>query len=306
MLAELATEKRIPLSIASIKRAEAGRPVSLRTSLQFSILFGVPVKDLHLKEIEPLLTNCHKKNACVIYTDDVPYPLAGRRNAIIRLRQELAEFELSARPWFVYLHGETGFGKSRFISHVLGESEREKCKVWNVKIFQKSNRETYSILKLIIFALLDIDPLSNTTEKTLTASRIRSSGIKKHHQEILESILWAADIQSKCETKIQKHKEQYSEGIKNALSDLIIMANRGRRSIFLIEDLHYADSEFFSFFGELISVTKNVPVFWIVTERQGSHCLATVVSNLPANYKKTIIDLDPLARNDAQRLEFSI
>lgn len=146
-LAEYAASMRLPISIASIKRAELGKPVIYRTALQLARLFKEDLAKL-IVDAEPLDASLS------------PPPAMGREGELNYIRYLLAATHIQRIGKFIYIRGVAGVGKSRMLQALSQSAAQDNFHVAQCKL---QDLTLAGDIHLWISSLLGLAPTASDT-----------------------------------------------------------------------------------------------------------------------------------------------
>jgi len=223
-------------------------------------------------------------------------PLVGRWMELSRL--DLAfQSARTGRTEVVLVTGEPGIGKSRLISEFLGlaasgedaSAPAPRVLRWT---FSRVNQRSYAGF---IDALLDavgIDPASPDAAARLEDAAQRF-GLATSAPALLARFLGVAGESEAFDESDERKRDQYI-----AIFDLLSALARERPLVYVLEDLHYADSASLDLLWFVTARPSRVPMLFLLAQRlaQGAP------EPRPSRTNFTQLVLDPLTSEEATRI----
>lgn len=251
-LSESCAERRLSLSLASIKRAESGKPVLYRTARRLAAFFEVSIQDLV------------QWNALAIPSGASAAPLALER---AQCGAALEAAKSSGRGRLIEVHGETGAGKSRLLAACAGDARQRGYRCIELRVDR--HRATASPLPALTCALLDL-PLMDKGRGSLEADiahHLDALGLPALHASgclalfgDLSSLPWALRPEP-----------------LGALDALVRCAARSGPLMLSIDDMHRADGAVVAMLEYVLPASITCSVTWMLAfDSAAGHGCATI------------------------------
>lgn len=293
-LAEQARDNRLPLSIASIKRAELGEPVIYRTAVQLASLFQVAVHDLLTAASPSWNLGSHRHLA-----GQSAVQMVGRESELHQVQFALKHTLQTQQGRLLYVRGIAGIGKSCLFNQT-GLMAREMgystspCHVPSPLLSDNKH-----LLSLLTQALLrDEDEQSPESLQ----ERIEQLQLDPSLRGQISSLLGlplseeAQQLQASMTHGVRRDKQ------RQAIWRVVEQQTRNGPMVVMIEDLHWADADSIQTLSLIVYETREMPVVWVITSRNEQDPLESRIRPFLANYPIHIIELAPLSQQEAQAL----
>ncbi|WFB47067.1 ATP-binding protein [Vibrio coralliilyticus] len=273
-LADKCRERRLAVSIGSIKRAEAGKNILYRTVSSLACFFNVTVGEL-LDDVSPSLLEYTVQN----YPEG--FPCVGRTHELSQLR--FVHHLAAERGQSACVYGMQGVGKTNLISHFLRSiNVDKKC---NLYISVTNESQLFEQLIRAVLHLpqeLDSDVIRSNLKKV-----VKSPIVYFHMLRLMGLYL------SRAETAAL---DGLSDNRRNEVDVLVLMVLIQRlketgTSILVIDGLQSLGSRQAYVVQLLIEHTQNLPIFILL----GVTCslqFSTAPYQLPGTYLIPLTLLD--------------
>lgn len=266
-LSESCAERRLSLSLASIKRAESGKPVLYRTARRLAAFFDVTIQDLVQWSVLA-----------------APGGASAAPHALERAQcgAALDAAKLSGSGRLIEMHGETGAGKSRLLAACADDARQRGYRCIELRV-DRHRDAAASPLPALACALLDL-PLMDMRRVSLEADiaqRLAALGLPALHAAGclalltgLPSLPWAMRPQP-----------------LGTLDALVRCAARARPLMLSIDDMHRADGAVTAALEYLLPASIACPVTWMLAfDSAGGHGGAGICT-APCTVARTVYHL---------------
>lgn len=225
-------------------------------------------------------------------------PLVGRWMELSRLDLAYQSARVR-RTEVVLIAGEPGIGKSRLVSEFIGlvtaddgaaGADAPRVLRWT---FSRVNQRSYAGFIEPLLVELQIDPSAADAQQQLTA-KLGELGFA--NPELTAPIL-AQFLHLPGAEAPTVESEEWKRGMYITVFDLIGALARTRPLLYVLEDLHYADSASLDFLTFLASRGARVPLLILLAQRMGASGLAR-----PSRTNFTQMVLEPLTDEEAARI----
>ncbi|MEZ5196728.1 MAG: AAA family ATPase [Bacteroidales bacterium] len=208
----------------------------------------------------------------------------------------------------VNIVGKAGIGKSRLMAEIKVQPIMEKVLLLEGRaVSTGQNLSFHPITNLIkSWAGITEDDLPSVSSEKLY------QGIKHNTPEQADEIyafvatMMGLPLEGKYKERVKGIEgEALEKLILKNLRDLIIAATRDKPRIYMVEDMHWADSSSLTLFESLYKLSLQYPVMFINVMRPGyketgDYILKHLVDNFPGNH--TTINIDPLEETESTNL----
>ncbi len=233
---------------------------------------------------------------------EVSAPLVGRWMELSRL--DLAfQSARAGRTEIVVINGEPGIGKSRLVSEFLGlaapgdgsagAEDAPRVMRWT---FSRVNQRSYAGFIEPILVELGIEPSAPDAVDRLETI-VRDLGFA---QPAVVAPLLAQFLHLPGAGEVVEGSEERQRSMYIAVYDLLSALARTRPILYVLEDLHYADSASLELLAFVVERASGAPVLFLLAERPG----ATEIRSARANFTQLV--LQPLSDDEAARIIESI
>jgi len=230
---------------------------------------------------------------------EVSAPLVGRWMELSRLDLAAQSARLG-RSEVVLITGEPGIGKSRLVSEFLGlsaaEGDRAAANAPRVMrwTFSRVNQRSYAGFIEPLLAELGLEPTSPDAMERL-GEVVTALGFP--HPEATTPLL-AQFLHLPGAAEVAEGTDERQRSMYIAVFDVLTALARSRPVLYVLEDLHYADSASLDLLGFVTARASGVPVLFLLASRVGAG--APEVRPTRANFTQLV--LQPLSDEEAERI----
>ena len=262
-LSESCANQRLSLSLASIKRAESGKPVLYRTARQLSSFFGVPLLGL--------VQGCGAA---------MPARHAYER---MQCRAALDAAQTSGHGRLIELHGQAGAGKSRLLASCADEARERGYHCIELRA-RGAGASADQLLPGLASALLGMASAlaCGAQLEAQIAQRLGALGLPAWHGPACVAMLIGA--RGHC-----VGDDSAAQAL--ALDALIRRAARDRPLMIGIDDMHLGDSAFAAMLAQVLPACLACPVSWILAYASGCQVAFPSVNEKLATVARTVFHL---------------
>ncbi|MDB4303257.1 AAA family ATPase [Desulfosarcina sp.] len=215
---------------------------------------------------------------------------------------------IAGKGSIVNIVGKAGIGKSRLVEELKVQPLIEKVLLLEGRaVSTGQNLSFHPITNLIKnWAGITEDDLPSASSEKLY------QGIKRNTPEQADEIyafmatMMGLPLEGKYKERVKGIEgEALEKLILKNLRDLIIAATKDKPRIYLIEDMHWADSSSLTLFESLYKLSQKYPVMFINVMRPGyketgDYILKYLVDNFPGDH--TTININPLEEKESGNL----
>ena len=301
-LAEYSFSIRQPISIASIKRAELGKPVIYRTAQQLAKLFDDKIESLVL---DTLKVTSGDKRATQRDKSDTAHQISmvGRERELKYISSLISELINSKLGHFIYVRGDAGIGKSRLLEEISDLVEAKFLHVVRCKFYRDNGNAGVMALGPLVLGCIGLDLTS--------AQDLDSDLIQQHLSELGftdDTFIYVSNILGvELEAKSQDIFNALTHDVRTAklrktIVSLIQVASRTKPLVLFVDDAHWASEYILTMLGRVISETRKEPALWIMTSRHENDPLETGIRPYLDDLSVNLIELSPLSDSDSMAL----
>ncbi|MBE0638404.1 MAG: AAA family ATPase [Bacteroidales bacterium] len=279
------------------------------TDFTFNALEPVPVKGYKkpLPIFEPL-TKKHKKLDLKISPQrKIVSEMVGRSSEMEQL-EGLIRNLAAGKGSIVNIVGKAGIGKSRLMAEMKAQPLMDKVLLLEGRAVSTGQNLSFHPITNLIKSWAGI------TEEDLpsVSSEKLFQGIKRNTAEQADEIyaflatMMGLPLEGKNKERVKGIEgEALEKLILKNLRDLIIAATKDKPRIYMIEDLHWADSSSITLFESLYKLSEKYPVMFINVMRPGyketgDYILKYLVDNFPGDHNT--INVNPLEETESGNL----
>ena len=237
-------------------------------------------------------------------------PLVGRWMELSRLDLAYQSARIG-RTEVVIIAGEPGIGKSRLVSEFIGLTAAADDAGAGPRVlrwtFSRVNQRSYAGFIEPLLVELGIDPAAPDARDRLTAALTE---IRLPQAEATSAILApflhlpGADepTNNARDSSDSSDSEEWKRGMYIVLYDVLGALARERPVLYVLEDLHYADTASLDLLWFLASRASRVPLLFLLAQRIGGGA----PDPKPGRTNFTQIVLEPLTTEEAERIVESV
>lgn len=305
-LAEYSASIRLPISIASIKRAELGKPVILRTAIQLSKLFNVKVEVLIIDTVHKTSDDNTIRNQRPNATAPT-LQMVGRKGELKYITYLLSELINQNSSRFIYIRGDAGIGKSRMLEEISASEEGKLLKVINCKFNSNMGGGGVIALAPLIYGCLGIDEsLDLEIDSNFVRTHLQSYGFTDDTFIYVCSILGVEiDIKDQNIFSSLTHDARMSK-FRHIVLSIARISTRVQKALFIIDDAHWANELILGLIGWVISNSRNESIIWIMTSRLEKDPLDLHLRPYLDDLPVSIIELLPLSPSESRKLALQL
>ncbi|MBM4435040.1 MAG: hypothetical protein FJ028_08070 [Chloroflexi bacterium] len=233
---------------------------------------------------------------------DVSAPLVGRWMELSRLDLAFQSARLG-RGEVVVITGEPGVGKSRLVSEFLGLAAAEgdgasaadapRVMRWT---FSRVNQRSYAGFIEPLLVELGLEPTAQDAGVGLEA-KLKELGFAEPAPGRISPML-ATFLHLRGAAEVLEESEEQQRSMYIAVFDVLAALARTRPVLYILEDLHYADSASLDLLQFVAARASGIPLLFLLAHRLGSGSPELRVTR--ANFSQLV--LQPLSDEEAARI----
>ncbi len=285
------------ISLATLKRAELGRPILYRTAKCLASFFSVELNDI-LEDIPN--SNSHYKSNGNIHNLNKK-PLIGRQYETQQLEQALEIIRNKNSGRLVYIRGVAGIGKTHLVTYFLNNINSEEFQTITIKLNSKKGKNGNDSLKPLLLNLIDL-PRELDCEKESDKIKKNLEKYDLNNNEIFHyfTLIGVTAPKETCNDKGSSTYYSISENENNLLIKLIDTSKK--RVVLTVEDIHWASNKLLLILRHLSSKLSNLPLLLVLTSRLENDPLDSIWRSGVLNTPLTTLDISPLNPEDAKQI----
>jgi tetratricopeptide (TPR) repeat protein len=215
---------------------------------------------------------------------------------------------LAGKGWIVNIVGKAGLGKSRLMAEMKAQPVMEKVLLLEGRaVSTGQNLSFHPITNLIkSWAGITEDDLPSMASKKLYHGINRNTPGQADEIYAFLATMMGLPLEGKYKERVKGIEgEALEKLILKNLRDLIIAATKDKPRIYMIEDMHWADSSSITLIESLYKLSQHYPVMFINVMRPGyketgDYILKYVEDKFPGGH--TTINIDPLEEKESGSL----
>ncbi|WP_397459659.1 tetratricopeptide repeat protein [Pseudomonas asplenii] len=253
---------------------------------------------------DPVLPSYQKCLRVLSLDENTPRPLVGRAIELLQFKGVIEATEECQDGHVVYLRGMAGIGKSRLVSEFF-EMARQggfACHRGDVLDFGMDHGLwPFGQMALSLLGLGTSTPVSAQVLEA-AASRLKMTEPSLIFLQMLTGVQ-GADRAFKAQQALYAAMsgEARTQGLFNALLQLLLRVAVQQPLLVIMEDLHWGDSGLFAMLGRLLDASSEAPIVWLLTSRPEGDPLESELRPRCAS-PMSLLDLAPIRAREATLL----
>lgn len=292
-------DRGLPLSMATIKRAEAGRAILYRSAKSFAAYYGCKLSELTTSGLtENEDTNCN--SADVFVPKEKPAgKLRGRDFELQLFKQVLLRCIEEKTGRLLCVRGVAGIGKSKLLEAFCEIGRDASCPTYSVNIEQdRGDNRAFSSLLEQVFSDAQIDSVNELFDFLCETSKLDST-----EQVYLSHLLDIVPPNLNVSGKVVRSS---CYGSVKLFIELLRARHHEKNIVIFFEDIHWASDELLMALKGLSAEIYDTPILMVISTRLENDPVDTIWRSGLLNTPMNTIDLAPLSRSDtmAMALEY--
>lgn len=289
-----ACQKRgLPLSIATIKRAEAGKAILYRSAKSFAEYFACKLSEL---KVGGMIEDAEKDFVDFDQRNDVPASqLFGRDFELQLFKQTLLSCDLEKKGRLLCIRGGAGIGKTKLLETFCAISQAALCPTYKVDIEQsQGNKSIFFTLLLQVVSDVHINTPHELFDKICQATKLNSA-----EQFFLSQLL---DIEPPSLDGPSKIIRNLIYDSARVFTKLLRVCHPDKTIVIVFEDIHWASEFLLMSLKGLSAEIYNEPILMVISTRLENDPIDTIWRSGLINTPMNTLDLSPLSRSDAMSM----
>jgi class 3 adenylate cyclase/tetratricopeptide (TPR) repeat protein len=233
--------------------------------------------------------------------------MIGREDQVKIIEQKITEL-IAGKGSIISIIGEAGLGKSRLMAEMKVQSIMEKVLLLEGRAVSTGQNLSFHPISNLIKSWAEIkeDDLPSQSSEKLRMGIQRIAPEQADEIYAFLATMMGLPLQGQHKERVKGIEgEALEKLILKNLRDLVISATKDKPRIYVIEDMHWADSSSITLFESLYKLSRDYPVMFINVMRPGykdtgDHILKYVADNFPSNH--TNIHINPLEEEESSSL----
>ena len=299
-MAEKSMSAGAPVSLATIKRAELGKPILYRTATSIAAFFDVEITDITLDSAENESSVSDNTSLDSVVSNRAGN-IVGREFELLQLEQALSVIKHSQLGRVIYIRGVTGIGKSYLINAFESKVNSEATSYISVKLNSDVSNDWASSLKPLLALLLDLpndvdfdrDPIS-------FVALLKKKGLDQQdifHLCTMLSVAMPPELENESEAM-----SYFSQNESENKLLLRLIKEYKKALVVAVEDIHWASDKLLLTLRYITANIVNLPVLLLLTSRIENDPIDAIWRSSILNTPFNTMDLPPLNNVDATAL----
>jgi class 3 adenylate cyclase/tetratricopeptide (TPR) repeat protein len=230
-------------------------------------------------------------------------PFAGRLSELDRCRGILTECRDARRGQFVYVRGEAGIGKTRFVEEVIHMAQAEGFASHRGVVLDFGAGSAQDPIRTVVRSMLGVAPGDDPEgQRSAIDSAMLTAALPDGDRVFLEDLLGVPHSAATRALYDAMDNSSRNRGKRALLTALLAQLSEQQRRLIVLEDLHWADASTLSYLTALVRGAHDQPALLIATSRLDGDPLDAGWRAAIGATPMTTIDLGPLSSDDASWL----
>lgn len=230
-------------------------------------------------------------------------PFVGRRPELAMVLAALDRCRTSHRGRSIIVRGEPGIGKTRLVEAVTNAARERGVEVHSAQVFDFGQSPGRGPITALALSIMGADTGASDAQRAAAVRRVLASRGGSIDQSIFLSDLVDAPLEPELaalEEAMDPATRQRGRAL--ALAQIIEWAAQRSPQLFIVEDVHWADTDELARLGEIAAVVANCPILLIMTTRPEGDPISATWRARARGCPVTTLDLAPLAQDEAEEL----
>jgi len=319
VMASTSLDKGCPLSVATIKRAELGNPVSYRTALNFARFHGIDIGELEEQKATnskeqlrssristQLISRLDKEEALNTKKLDavLTKSLFGREYELMQFQQATTICKNNKRGCVFYVRAAAGVGKSTLIKHCEQIAQDEDF--ISIVVHNNDSPNWAAPFQALISNLIGLIKENSRNQFTAPISSHFLLDVAEYFnlgesEYIQLCILMDVPLEPRLNRILQS--SSYSEQIEAQNSLLYSLLKSAEQPLLIvIEDLQWASEKLLLLLKQLVPKIANLPIIFMFSARLENDPLDALWRSNILSTPFITLDIAPLSKDDAQKM----
>jgi class 3 adenylate cyclase/tetratricopeptide (TPR) repeat protein len=234
-------------------------------------------------------------------------PFVDRQTEVALILDRLERCRREKRAHVITVRGEAGIGKSRLISEVSQLARTRGFTNVRGAILDFGGTRRRPIVESLVWRLFGLGGDADASARTRVRDRlIDSLGGPADTRPFLDRLLGLPLRPDDASTLDAMDSRAFREGLLSFLTRLIAMEAAKQPVLFIIEDMHHANTEQLAEIAGLFGAVRDVAVTLIATWRSTESAAEGFWQERILGLRATVLELDPLGDDDAMQLAANI
>jgi class 3 adenylate cyclase/tetratricopeptide (TPR) repeat protein len=230
-------------------------------------------------------------------------PFVGRRLELQQCQKLIAACRRIQRGQVVYVRGEAGIGKTRFVEEVMHLANAEGFACHRGVMLDFGTGRGEDPVRTVLCSLLGIDPGGEEEARRVVAESAVAAGLlPTDHLVFLQDLLGVPQSTDMRGLYDAMDNDSRNRGKREVLPTLVTRLSEQHGQIIIFEDLHWCDSSTLSFLTALASGVVGRQILLVLTSRPDGDRLDAAWRATVGEDQLTTIDLGPLGLDEATGL----
>ncbi|MEA2727307.1 MAG: hypothetical protein QOF70_1782 [Acetobacteraceae bacterium] len=227
-------------------------------------------------------------------------PFVGRQSELEHCQNIIAGCRRTQRGQVLYVRGEAGIGKTRFVEEVVHLAEVEAFACHRGVMLDFGTGRGEDPVRTVVCGLLGIDPGSGDETRRLAAEKtVAAALLPANHLVFVEDLLGVPLSTDMRALYNAMDNDSRNRGKREVLCTLVTRLSEQCGRLIIFEDLHWSDPSTLSFLSALAFGVAGRQVLLVLTSRPDGDRLDAAWRTSIGETRLTTIELGPLGLDDA-------
>jgi class 3 adenylate cyclase/tetratricopeptide (TPR) repeat protein len=227
-------------------------------------------------------------------------PFVGRQSELQQCRNIIAECQRTQRGQVLYVRGEAGIGKTRFVDEVMQLAKAEGFCCHRCVVLDFGTGRGEDPVRTMVCGLLGIDSSGGEKARRLAAEKaVETALLPADHLVFLEDLLGVSLSTDMRALYDAMDNDSRNRGKREVLPMLVTRLSEQCGRLIVVEDLHWSDPSTLSFLSALAFGVAGLQVLLVLTSRPNGDRLDAAWRISIDEAPLSTVDLGPLGLDDA-------
>jgi hypothetical protein len=249
----------------------------------------------------PSFTQINSRNACSQCHEGLDQlTLYGRDRELLLMKMAMDEVLQDQLTSVLYIRGVAGVGKSRLIEEFTGIARQQLVRCHQAWLSDSQHEFQQSLLAQLVFSTLDVAPVQRQNS-VLVAGRLNELHLSALQLTALMLLMKVPLITD--DPVYTALSASARETLKlDAVVSVLMQRSINQPLLLVIEDVHWASQLDLEALGQLLILTQDAPIIWLLSSRHEQDPLEQHLRQSIVDLSFTLLDLSPLRAADALQL----
>lgn len=226
--------------------------------------------------------------------------LYGRDRELLLMKMAMEDVLQDQLTTVLYIRGVAGVGKSRLIEEFAGLAQQHQVRCYHAWLSDSQHEFQESLLAQLVFNTLDVPLQQRHSNEFITAllNELHLSALQLTALMLLMKVPLAHENPVYTALAASARETLKLEAVAAVLLQLSLR----QPLLLVIEDVHWASQLDLEALGQLLILTQEAPIIWLLSSRHEQDPLEQHLRQSIVDLSFTLLDLSPLRPADALQL----